>query len=71
MPLSDHHDQSALPPELLEELTGTVPPDLMKALEQLPDPRARRGKRHQLAPVLGLAVCAVLTGAGSFQAITE
>ena len=71
LPLSAHHDQSTLPPGLLAELTGTVPTDLMTALEQLPDPRARRGKRHQLATVLGIAVCAVLTGARSFQAITE
>ena len=71
LPLSAHHDQSTLPPGLLAELTGTVPADLMKALAQLSDPRARRGKRHPLATVLGIAVCAVLTGARSYQAITE
>jgi hypothetical protein len=28
----------------------------------VPDPRARRGARHRLAVILGLAVCAVLAG---------
>ena len=37
----------------------------------LPDPRARRGVRHRLAAILGLAVCAVLAGARSFTAIAE
>ena len=35
------------------------------------DPRARRGVRHRLAMILGLAVCAVLAGARSFTAIAE
>jgi hypothetical protein len=37
----------------------------------VPDPRARQGVRHQLAVILGLAVCAVLAGARSFTAIAE
>src|SRR5262249_16825152 len=36
-----------------------------------PDPRHRRGVRHRLAVILGLAVCAVLAGARSFTAIAE
>ena len=45
--------------------------DLLSALAAVPDPRARRGKRHQFVAVLALAVCAVLTGARSYQAIAE
>jgi hypothetical protein len=44
---------------------------LLPVLGAVPDPRARRGVRHQLAVILGLAVCAVLTGARSFTAIAE
>jgi predicted transposase YbfD/YdcC len=50
------------------EVTGR---DLLAALSQVPDPRARRGVRHQLTTILGLAVCGVLTGARSFAAIAE
>jgi hypothetical protein len=35
------------------------------------DPRHRRGVRHRLVVILGLAVCAVLAGARSFTAIAE
>ena len=44
---------------------------LLPALAVVPDPRARRGVRHRLAVILGLAVCAVLAGARSFTAIAE
>jgi hypothetical protein len=40
-------------------------------LAAIPDPRARRGVRHRLAVISGLAVCAVLAGARSFTAIAE
>lgn len=50
---------------------GEVPPDLLTALGQLPDPRKRRGVRHPFTAILGLAVCAVLAGARSFTAIAE
>jgi predicted transposase YbfD/YdcC len=46
-------------------------PRLLQALAAVPDPRARRGVRHRLAVILGLAVCAVLAGARSFTAIAE
>jgi hypothetical protein len=36
-----------------------------------PRSRARRGVRHRLAAILGLALCAVLAGARSFTAIAE
>ena len=44
---------------------------LLPVLAKVPDPRARRGLRHRLAVILGLAVCAVLAGARSFTAIAE
>jgi predicted transposase YbfD/YdcC len=44
---------------------------LLPVLAAVPDPRARRGVRHRLAAILGLALCAVLAGAQSFTAIAE
>ena len=44
---------------------------LLQVLAAIPDPRARRGVRHRLAGILGLALCAVLAGARSFTAIAE
>jgi DDE_Tnp_1-associated len=35
------------------------------------DPRHRRGVRHRLAVILGLALCAVVAGARSFTATAE
>jgi hypothetical protein len=46
-------------------------PGLLWVLARVADPRHRRGVRHKLAVILGLAVCAVLTGARSFVAIAE
>jgi predicted transposase YbfD/YdcC len=46
-------------------------PSLLAALAGVPDPRARRGVRHQVSAVLALAVCAVLAGCRSFTAIGE
>jgi predicted transposase YbfD/YdcC len=47
------------------------PPGLLAVLATVTDPRHRRGVRHRLAVILGLAVCAVLAGARSFTAIAE
>jgi predicted transposase YbfD/YdcC len=47
------------------------PGRLLPVLAAVPDPRARRGVRHRLAVILGLALCAVLAGARSFTAIAE
>jgi predicted transposase YbfD/YdcC len=44
---------------------------LLEDLAQLADPRQRRGRRHALVGVLGVAVCAVLAGARSLAAIGE
>ncbi|WP_202970641.1 ISAs1 family transposase [Saccharothrix sp. ALI-22-I] len=40
-------------------------------LAGLPDPRARRGVRHQLSVVVTAAVCAVVSGYRSYTAIAE
>jgi len=44
---------------------------LLTYLAALPDPRDRRGLRHDLVGVLAVAVCAVLAGAKSLAAIGE
>jgi predicted transposase YbfD/YdcC len=44
---------------------------LATILESVPDPRARRGRRHALAGLLVLGVAAVLAGARSFAAIGD
>ncbi|MCY0963414.1 ISAs1 family transposase [Streptomyces sp. H27-H5] len=48
------------------ELPGTA-----ARLACLPDPRARRGRRHGLVSVLLTAACAVLAGARSYMAIGQ
>jgi len=42
---------------------------LLTVLAGIADPRCRRGIRHRLPVILGLAVCAALAGARSFTAI--
>jgi hypothetical protein len=44
---------------------------LLDVLAEIPDPRCRRGIRHPLSAVLGLAVLAMLTGCKSYQAIAQ
>lgn len=44
---------------------------LLDLLERLPDPRARRGRRHSVGSLVAVAVCAVLTNAQGFTAIAE
>jgi DDE_Tnp_1-associated len=44
---------------------------LLEALEAVPDPRHRRGRRHRLQSVLYLALGAVLAGADSWAAIAD
>src|SRR6266480_4447292 len=58
----------------LADLAKTAPgepPGLLTVLAKVADPRHRRGVRHRLVVILGLAVCAVLAGARSFTAIAE
>ena len=45
--------------------------DLLARLAGVPDPRARRGRRHPLTVILALAVCAVLAGARSYAALGQ
>ncbi|WP_433788678.1 ISAs1 family transposase [Actinoplanes sp. CA-252034] len=68
----------ALPSSLISSLSCTpaltVPETaggLVAALAELPDPRARRGVRHQLTVVVVAAVCAVIAGCRSYTAIAE
>ncbi len=56
--------------DLAKDAAGD-PPGLLAVLAKVADPRHRRGVRHRLAVILGLAVCAVLAGARSFTAIAE
>src|SRR5512142_3502919 len=46
-------------------------PGFLVVLAGVADPRHRRGVRHRLTVILGLALCAVLAGARSFTAIAE
>ena len=46
-------------------------PWLLELLEQVSDPRSRRGVRHRFAGVVAVALAAVLAGARSFTAIGE
>ncbi len=58
----------------LADLAGDVaedPPGLLAVLARAADPRHRRGVRHRLAVILGLALCAVVAEARSFTAIAE
>jgi predicted transposase YbfD/YdcC len=58
----------------LVQLAGDAPkeqPGLLGVLARVADPRRRRGVRHRLPGILGLALCAVVAGARSFTAIAE
>jgi hypothetical protein len=49
----------------------SAPLSLLDVLAAIPDPRHRRGIRHPLSAVLGLAVLAMLTGCKSYTAIAQ
>ncbi len=44
---------------------------LLEALTVIPDSRAAKGKKYKHSSILAQTVCAVLSGADSFQAITD
>lgn len=44
---------------------------LMQCIRESDDPRMRRGIRHQLEVIVGIAVCAVICGARSYRAIGD
>ena len=48
----------------------SVPLSLLDVLAQVPDPRSR-GRRHPLTAILSLAVLAMLSGAQSYQALSQ
>lgn len=52
-------------------LGGTEQACLRQALAAVPDPRDRRGRRHELAGVLAMMAAAVLAGTRSFYAIGQ
>lgn len=47
------------------------PASLARALQSVPDPRGRRGRRYPLWEVLAVVVCAVLAGSRTYTAIAE
>jgi hypothetical protein len=44
---------------------------LLELLDQIPDPRKRRGRRHPLAGLLGVGIAAVIAGSRSLAAIGQ
>jgi hypothetical protein len=44
---------------------------LLEALQQVPDPRGAQGRRFSLAAMLAAIVCAILSGARGYSAISE
>lgn len=44
---------------------------LIDTLKKIPDPRSRLGRQHSFISILGVAACAMLSGARSFKAIGE
>lgn len=44
---------------------------LLEALQEVPDPRSRHGRRYQIASILAMAVCAMACGARSVAAIAQ
>jgi predicted transposase YbfD/YdcC len=52
----------------MEKLTGK---SLFDSLQQIPDPRVERTKRHLLVDILVIAICASICGAESWEEIAE
>jgi len=46
-------------------------PTLMECLEEVPDPRLERCRRHKLIDILFIAICAILCGAEGFTEMEE
>jgi len=44
---------------------------LLAAVQQIPDPRGRQGRRHPLSAMLAAVVCALLCGARGYSAIED
>jgi predicted transposase YbfD/YdcC len=73
MPASASSLSALLPgsPANLEPLSAAESIRLVKALQAVPDPRRRRGRRHGLQSVLLLALQVVMAGASSWVAIAQ
>src|SRR4051812_50197465 len=73
MPASASFLSALLPgsPADLEPLSAAESIRLVKALQAVPDPRRRRGRRHGLQSVLLLALQAVVAGAASWGAVAQ
>ncbi len=52
-------------------MTKTTSRHLLDILAEVPDFRNKRGKRHSLSAILGLAVIAMMCGCRSYTAIAE
>ncbi|WP_084721977.1 ISAs1 family transposase [Rhodococcus marinonascens] len=52
-------------------VTDTRMQDLLTVLDEVPDPRDRRGRRYRLPSLIAVALCAVAAGARSFYAIAD
>jgi predicted transposase YbfD/YdcC len=46
-------------------------PTLMECLEQVPDPRIERCRRHKLIDILFITICAIICGADSFTEMED
>jgi predicted transposase YbfD/YdcC len=44
---------------------------LIETLKKIPDPRGRCGKQHSFISILGISICAMISGAKSFKAIED
>ena len=63
-------------PELLVQepmmnITACRLEGLLDYLREVPDPRMKRGIRHQMLSVLAVSVCAVMSGARNFAALAD
>jgi predicted transposase YbfD/YdcC len=58
-------------PLSVEQSASLTRPTFMAMLEEVPDPRHRRGVRHRLAAILAVGLAAVIAGSRSFAAIGE
>jgi hypothetical protein len=63
-------------PEALEDrqsrrgiMATSTPVSLQHHFADLIDPRSERSRRHELLDIVGLAICAVISGAESWTAV--
>ena len=70
-PVSSLIPTAATVRERIGEADPQVPTVLWQVLSTITDPRARRGRRHDLATVLVLSLAAMLSGACSLAAIAD